>query len=77
MATHSSPLAWRIPGTGEPGGLLSMGSQSWTGLKRFSSSSSSSSKFSKATQPCGCSIARVSLAADVLKAADTVPILKQ
>ena len=27
MATHSSVLAWRIPGTGEPGGLSSMGSQ--------------------------------------------------
>ena len=26
MATHSGVLAWRIPGTGEPGGLLSMGS---------------------------------------------------
>ena len=26
MAAHSSVLAWRIPGTGEPGGLLSMGS---------------------------------------------------
>ena len=26
MATHSSVLAWRIPGTGEPGGLLFMGS---------------------------------------------------
>ena len=25
MATHSSVLAWRIPGTGEPGGLPSMG----------------------------------------------------
>ena len=25
MAAHSSVLAWRIPGTGEPGGLLSMG----------------------------------------------------
>ena len=25
MATHSSVLAWRIPGTGEPGGMLSMG----------------------------------------------------
>ena len=25
-STHSSVLAWRIPGTGEPGGLLSMGS---------------------------------------------------
>ena len=27
MATHSSVLAWRIPGMGEPGGLPSMGSQ--------------------------------------------------
>ena len=33
MATHSSVLAWRIPGTAEPGGLPSMGSQSWTRLK--------------------------------------------
>ena len=35
METHSSVLAWRIPGTGEPGGLPSMGSspQSWTRLK--------------------------------------------
>ena len=35
MATHSSVLAWRIPGTGEPGGLLSDGvAQSQTRLKR-------------------------------------------
>ena len=27
MATHSSVLAWRIPGMGEPGGLPSMGSR--------------------------------------------------
>ena len=26
MATHASVLAWRIPGTGEPGGLPSIGS---------------------------------------------------
>ena len=26
MTTHSSIVAWRIPGTGEPGGLPSMGS---------------------------------------------------
>ena len=26
MATHTSVLAWRIPGTGEPGGLPSVGS---------------------------------------------------
>ena len=40
MATHSSVLAWRIPGTGEPGGLPSMGSQSRTRLKQVSSCSS-------------------------------------
>ena len=32
VATHSSILTRRIPGTGEPGGLQSMGSQSWTQL---------------------------------------------
>ena len=29
MATHSSVLAWRIPGTEEPGGLPSMGGTEW------------------------------------------------
>ena len=29
MATHSSILAWRITGTEEPGGLQSMGSQTF------------------------------------------------
>ena len=38
MATHSSVLAWRIPGTGEPGGLPSYGvAQSRTRLGRLSS----------------------------------------
>ena len=32
MAIHSSVLAQRIPGAEEPGGLQSMGSQSWTQL---------------------------------------------
>ena len=41
MATHSSVLAWRIPGTGEPGGLPSMGvARSQTRLERLGSSSS-------------------------------------
>ena len=44
MATHSSVLAWRIPGTAKPGGLRSMGSQSRTGLTRLSSSSRSNSQ---------------------------------
>ena len=39
MTTHSSVLAWRIPGMGEPVGLPSMGSQSQTQLKQLSSSS--------------------------------------
>ena len=43
MTTYSSILAWRIPGPEVPGGLPSMGSQSWTQLKRLSSSSNSSS----------------------------------
>ena len=33
MATHSRILAWRIPGTEEPGGLQSIGSQRQTRLK--------------------------------------------
>ena len=53
MATHSSVLAWRIPGMGEPGGLSSMGSHReggtsplWgrTRLKQLSSSSSSTGR---------------------------------
>ena len=40
MATHSGILAWRIPGTEEPGGLPSTGLQSQTRLKRLSRSSS-------------------------------------
>ena len=43
MATHSSVLALRIPGTGEPGGLLSMGSQrvrhDWSNLAAAETSS--------------------------------------
>jgi len=39
MAAHSSVLAWRIPGMGEPSGLPFLGSHSRTRLKRLSSSS--------------------------------------
>ena len=46
MATHSSVLAWRIPGTGEPGGAAVSGvTQSRTRLKQLSSSSSSTMVF--------------------------------
>ena len=37
MATHSGVLAWRIPGTGEPGGLPSRGCTELTRLKWLSS----------------------------------------
>ena len=43
MATHSSVLAWRIPGMGESGGLPSMGLHRVGHDKRLSSSSSSRS----------------------------------
>ena len=43
MATHSSVLAWRVPGTGEPGGLPSMGSHrighDWSDLAAAAGSS--------------------------------------
>ena len=35
MATHSSILVWRNPWMEEPGGLQSIGSQSWTRLSDF------------------------------------------
>ena len=35
MASHSSTLAWKVPWTGEPGGLQSMGSRSQTRLSDF------------------------------------------
>ena len=46
MATHSSILAWIIPGTEEPGGLPSIGShKSQTWLKRLSSNSPQTEQF--------------------------------
>ena len=59
MATHSGVLAWRIPGMGEPVGLLSMGAaQSRTRLKCLSSSGSSRGKSTDTKlsrrKPCYC-----------------------
>ena len=34
MATHSSILAWEMPQTEEPGGIQSIGSQSWAQLSK-------------------------------------------
>ena len=53
MATPSSVLAWRIPGTGEPGGLAVYGvGQSQTRLKQLSSSSSSNPYFNEELNLC-------------------------
>ena len=52
MATHSSVLAWRIPGTGEPGGLSSMGSHrvghDWSNL---AAAAAEESKWSQTLRP--------------------------
>ena len=49
MAVHSSVLAWRIPGMGEPGGLTSMGSHrvghDWTDLAAVAAAGSLNSLF--------------------------------
>ena len=54
MATHSSVLAWRIPGMGEPGGLLSMGSHrvghNWSDLAA-AAAAAAISYFTGSSQP--------------------------
>ena len=58
MATHSSVLAWRIPGTGEPGGRALYGvAQSQTQLMWLSSSSSMNHLYLKKRQKyCICDL---------------------
>ena len=55
MATHSSVLAWRIPGTGEPGGLPSMGSHrvghDWSDLAAAAAAAAASNNI-VVTTPC-------------------------
>ena len=54
MATHTSVLAWRIPGTGEPGGLPSMGSHrvghDWSDLATAAAASLWTSSLIHSTQ---------------------------
>ena len=57
MTTHSSVLAWRIPGMGEPGGLLSVGSHrvrhDWSNLAAAAANEKSSFPIIKSTKlPC-------------------------
>ena len=60
MATHSSVLAWRIPGTGEPGGLLSVGSQrvghDWSNLAAAAATSKSSTRWCPLVNHINCCI---------------------
>ena len=62
MATHSSVLAWRIPGTGEPGGLPSMGSHrvghDWSNLAAAAAVQFSGSVVSHSLWPHGLQHAR-------------------
>ena len=55
-AAHPSARAWRVPRTEEPGGLQSVGSQSWARLKRLSTHTpgASLSPPSPRTPPCVC-----------------------
>ena len=60
MATHSSVLAWRVPGTGEPGGLPSMGSHrvrhDWSNLAAVAAAAYRSKPKFKPVTPQGCEI---------------------
>ena len=51
MATHSSVLAWRIPGTGEPGGLPSLGLHR-VGHDRSNSAAAAEASFSLDYKHC-------------------------
>ena len=73
MATHSSVLAWRIPGTGEPGGLPSMGSHrvghDWSDLAAAAEFDVEKSKawISKCTNKNSRAAFRASLVAQLVK----------
>ena len=57
MATHSSVLAWRIPGTGEPGGLPSMGSHrvrhNWSDLAAAAVAAAGAQNLQNVSLACG------------------------
>ena len=59
MATHSSVLAWRNPGTGEPGGLPSMGSHrvgyDWSDLAAAAAKMTTGDSLSGKESACHCS----------------------
>ena len=71
MATHSSVLAWRIPGTGEPGGLPSMGShrvgQDWSDLAAAAVVGMNSGEEPEAMSNTGVSPKKTEPVRDILK----------
>ena len=60
MATHSSVLAWRVPGTGEPGGLPSMGSHKvghdWSDLAAAAAAAASANVIHTNIQKIGAKV---------------------
>ena len=57
MATHSSVLAWKIPGMEEPDRLQSMGLQkSWTRLRSYGKNMFSTERNSQTVLQIGCTI---------------------
>ena len=56
MATHSSVLAWRIPGAGEPGGLMSMGSHrvghDWSDLAAAAAAAAADTRYVSLVSHC-------------------------
>ena len=77
MASHSSVLAWRIPGTGEPGGLLSMGSHrvgyDWSDLAAAAGSRWQKSMTSSGPQAPLCAHYITHELHDILTGARTFP----
>ena len=80
MATHSSVLAWRIPGTGEPGGLPSMGSHrvrhDWSDLAAAAADCllCPISKVNPTVDLCACLLTCVQLFATPQTAAHKAPL---
>ena len=74
MATHSSVLAWRIPGMGEPGGLPSMGSHrvghDWSDLAAAAAVSSTPSLFSVLTNKMSADIAKFCMDGEIVSTSE-------
>ena len=76
MATHSSVRAWRIPGTGEPGGLPSMGSHTvrhdWSNLAAAAAAAVGEREREKESEVLSWTLPIVELLPTLLKPAPSV-----